>query len=192
MCGFTFRQSPNLIGRHGFLQHRGPDEQSYFFGTGYEIEFSRLTITGTLEGQVPVYSNDRRWLVAFNGEIYNFKQLIASHGLPFTNSDTKVIANGLEKYGIDFLARLRGMFSGILIDTLANKTYFFRDPLGEKPLFLHRSENELVISSEFTALFRLLNRPLKINPKAVSDYFRFGYVQEPDSFDREIVSVKRG
>ena len=58
MCGFTFRRSPNLFGQHGFLQHRGPDEQSYVIGTGYEIEFSRLTITGTVEGHVPVYSTD--------------------------------------------------------------------------------------------------------------------------------------
>jgi asparagine synthase (glutamine-hydrolysing) len=181
-----------LFGQHGYLQHRGPDEQSYVIGTGYELEFSRLTITGTVEGQVPVHSNDGRWLVAFNGEVFNFKQLIASHGLPSTNSDTKVIANGLQNDGIGFLTRLRGMFAGVVIDTLANKTYFFRDPLGEKPLFLHRSKDELVISSEFTALFRILNRPLKLNPKAMTDYFRFGYVQEPDSFDREIVSVKRG
>lgn len=192
MCGFTFRRSPNLLGQHGFLQHRGPDEQSYVIGTGYEIEFSRLTITGTDEGHVPVYSTDGRWLVAFNGEIFNFKQLISSHGLPSTNSDTKVIANGLQKDGIVFLTQLRGMFAGIVIDTLANKTFFFRDPLGEKPLFLHRSKDELVISSEFTALFRILNRPLKLNPKAMTDYFRFGYVQEPDSFDQEIISVKRG
>lgn len=192
MCGFTFRRSPNLFGQHGFLQHRGPDEQSYVIGTGYEIEFSRLTITGTVEGHVPVYSTDGRWLVAFNGEVFNFKQLIASHGLPSTNSDTKVIANGLQKDGIKFLTRLRGMFAGVVIDTLTKKTYFFRDPLGEKPLFLHRSKDELVISSEFTALFRILNRPLRLNSKAMTDYFRFGYVQEPDSFDREIISVKRG
>jgi asparagine synthase (glutamine-hydrolysing) len=139
-----------------------------------------------------VYSIDGKWLVAFNGEIYNFKQLIASHSLPFTDSDTKVIANGLQKYGINFLTQLRGMFAGIVIDTHANKTYFFRDPLGEKPLFLHQNDNELLISSEFTALLQILNRPLKLNPKAVTDYFRFGYVQEPDSFDREIISVKRG
>jgi asparagine synthase (glutamine-hydrolysing) len=192
MCGFTFRRSPNLFGQHGFLKHRGPDEQSYVVGTEYEIEFSRLTITGTVDGHVPVYSSDQRWLVAFNGEVFNFKQLITSHGLPFTNSDTKVIANGLQRLGIEFLAQLRGMFAGVAIDTVSNKTYFFRDPLGEKPLFLHRSEDDIVVSSEFTALLRILSRPLKINPKAVMDYFRFGYVQEPDSFDQEIISVKRG
>lgn len=192
MCGFTFRWSPQNLGPHGFLVHRGPDEQSYISGTDYELEFSRLTITGTAEGHVPVYSNDGRWLVAFNGEIFNFTQLIESHSLPVTNSDTKVIANGLQKYGVDFLTRLRGMFAGVVLDTRENKTYFFRDPLGEKPLFLHKSEAGLVISSEFTALYRILRRPLKINPKAVTDYFRFGYVQEPDTFDLEIFSIKRG
>ncbi len=192
MCGFTFRRSLNFFGQHGFLKHRGPDEQSYFLGSGYELEFSRLTITGTVEGHVPVHSADGRWLVAFNGEVFNFKQLITSYSLPSTNSDTKVIANGLQRYGIDFLVRLRGMFAGVAIDTVANKTYFFRDPLGEKPLFLYRSKDQFIVSSEFTAMFKILKRSLRINPKAVTDYFRFGYVQEPDSFDLEIFSVKRG
>jgi asparagine synthase (glutamine-hydrolysing) len=93
MCGFTYRHSSKLVGAHGFLRHRGPDEQSYTPTDSYELEFSRLTITGTTEGQVPVYSENRKWLVAFNGEIYNFKQLIESHQLQKTASDTKVIAN---------------------------------------------------------------------------------------------------
>lgn len=192
MCGFTFRHSSRFAGQQGYLKHRGPDEQSYLAGEGFELEFSRLTITGTLEGCVPVYSKDRRWLVAFNGEIYNFKQLISSFSLPETSSDTKVIANGLQKFGVDFFTQLRGMFAGIAIDTFAKKIYIFRDPLGEKPLFFFQSDDEIVFCSEFTALLRTLNRPLKINPKAVADYFRFGYVQEPDTFDVDISSIKRG
>jgi asparagine synthase (glutamine-hydrolysing) len=192
MCGFTYRQSSKLVGAHGFLRHRGPDEQSYTTTDSYELEFSRLTITGTTEGQVPVYSENRKWLVAFNGEIYNFKQLIESHQLQKTASDTKVIANGLEKYGIDFLNRLRGMFAGVVIELQTNTTYIFRDPLGEKPLFYFRDDDQFVVSSEFTALLKMLNRPLKLNSKAISDYFRFGYVQEPETFDTEIFSIKRG
>ena len=192
MCGFSYQQSSQLTGPHGYLRHRGPDEQSYNVIDHCELEFSRLTITGTIEGQVPVYSENRNWLVAFNGEIYNFRQLIESHQLPKTSSDTKVIANGLEKYGIGFLNQLRGMFAGIVIDARTNTKYVFRDPLGEKPLFYYRDDDQFVIASEFTALLRILNRPLKLNPKAVTDYFRFGYVQEPETFDAEIYSIKRG
>jgi asparagine synthase (glutamine-hydrolysing) len=192
MCGLTYRHSSALIGAHGFLRHRGPDEQSYIAADHYELEFSRLTITGSIEGQVPVYSENGNWLVAFNGEIYNFKQLIESHRLPKTSSDTKVIANGLQKYGIGFLKQLRGMFAGVVIDLGTNSSYIFRDPLGEKPLFYYRDDDQFVVASEFTALLRILNRPLKLNPRAVADYFRFGYVQEPRTFDMEIFSVKRG
>jgi asparagine synthase (glutamine-hydrolysing) len=192
MCGFTYRHSSTLAGVHGFLRHRGPDEQSYTHAGNYELEFSRLTITGTSEGQVPVYSENKNWLVAFNGEIYNFKQLIESYQLPNTSSDTKVIANGLEKYGIDFLMRLRGMFAGVVIELKTNTTYIFRDPLGEKPLFYSQTDDQFVVASEFTALLRMLNRPLKLNPKAITDYFRFGYVQEPETFDSDVFSIKRG
>jgi asparagine synthase (glutamine-hydrolysing) len=192
MCGFTYRHSSTLGGTHGYLRHRGPDEQSYTTADNYELEFSRLTITGTTEGQVPVYSENGKWLVAFNGEIYNFKQLIESYQLPRTSSDTKVIANGLEKYGLDFLKQLRGMFAGVVIDLGTNTKYIFRDPLGEKPLFYFRDDDQFVVASEFTALLRMLNRPLKLNPKAVTDYFRFGYVQEPETFDADIFAIKPG
>ena len=192
MCGFTLRKSVKLEGPLGYLRHRGPDEQSYFSGEGYELEFSRLTITGTIDGEVPVYSSSKEWLVAFNGEIYNFNSLKESFGLGFTNSDTKVIAEGLEKFGLQFLKSLRGMYAGIAINTRTKSTFVFRDPLGEKPLFYSKTKSQLVISSEFTALMKTLNKPFNLNPKAVADYFRFGYVEEPDTFDSEIFAVKRG
>lgn len=192
MCGFIYRKSAVHKGQSGFLKHRGPDQQSYFSGDNFELEFSRLTITGTVEGEVPVYSKNGDWLVAFNGEIYNFRKLIDDFSLPHSNSDTKVIANGLEKFGLDFLKKLRGMYAGIAIDTRGRKTYIFRDPLGEKPLFFTKNGTDLVIASEFTALLKQLGRPLSLNSLAISDYFRFGYVEEPNTFDRDIFSVKRG
>lgn len=192
MCGFIFIKSAHLRGQSGYLKHRGPDEQSYFAGEDYELEFSRLTITGSIEGEVPVYSANGEWLVAFNGEIYNFKSLISLHNLPSTDSDTKVIANGLEKVGLDFLKELRGMYAGLAINTRTKATFIFRDPLGEKPLFYTYLKNDILIASEFTALLKLLGRPLELNPNAITDYFRFGYVEEPDSFDKSIWSVKRG
>ncbi len=192
MCGFTFRKSHTLQGQRGLLKHRGPDEQSYIVGHGFELEFSRLTITGTSDGAVPVYSSNEEWLVAFNGEIYNFKELIQSYGLPFTNSDTKVIANGLANFGISFLNKLRGMYAGVAINLKTNSMYVFRDPLGEKPLYYSYENDELVLASEFSALLRMLDRPLHLNRYAFSDYFRFGYVEEPYTFDQKIQSVQRG
>lgn len=192
MCGFIYRNSGVRKGQSGFLKHRGPDQQSYFFGDNFELEFSRLTVTGTVEGEVPVYSKNGDWLVAFNGEIYNFRTLIENFSLPHSNSDTKVIANGLEMLGLDFLKKLRGMYAGIAVNMRSKKTYLFRDPLGEKPLFFAKDADNLVFASEFTALLKHLERPLSLNPSAISEYFRFGYVEEPNTFDRDIYSVKRG
>lgn len=192
MCGFIFRKSNTLQGAVGLLKHRGPDEQSYIVGVGFELEFSRLTITGTLDGAVPVYSSNEDWLVAFNGEIYNFMELIHSYSLPFTNSDTKVIANGLARFGISFLSKLRGMYAGVAINLKSNSMYIFRDPLGEKPLYYSYENDELVLASEFSALLKMLHRPLQLNRYALSNYLRFGYVEEPWTFDEKIHSVQRG
>lgn len=192
MCGFIFRKDDNFLGPQSLLNHRGPDEQSYFTGHGYEMEFSRLRVTGTGDGQVPVISSSKRWHVAFNGEIYNFQALISKFHLLQTDSDTKVIAEGLDKRGIEFLRNLRGMFAGVVIDTHEDRVFVFRDPLGEKPLFYSRSNTGLSISSEFTALLKMLQRPIQLDFFALSDFFRFGYAEEPSTFDTEIKAFKRG
>lgn len=192
MCGINAQFGSLKFHFGNSLIHRGPDEQNTLRSTNFEVEYSRLSITGEAEGRSPVYSRDRRWVCFLNGEIYNFRKLQLVSALPFTNSDTQVIADGISKFGIDFLKNLRGMFAGIAID-LENQDYFvFRDPLGEKPLFFTSDKSGVYLSSEFTALRKQLPNGLKINTAAVADYFRFGYNDELSSFDQRIFSFPPG
>ena len=103
-----------------------------------------------------------------------------------------MIAEGVSRFGIAFISHLRGMYAGVAINTITKEKYVFRDPLGEKPLFYTFSRNNIWFSSEFLPLLKILNRPLKPNPEAFSNYFRFGYAEEPLTFDLEIHTVTRG
>lgn len=176
----------------GLLTHRGPDQDYRYVNGNLELEYFRLSITGGPDGESPVRSKDRRWVVFLNGEIYNYRSLQESFFLPKTNSDTQVIADGLEKYGVTFFTRLRGMFAGIALDTQTHKIYVYRDSLGEKPLFFTKENGVLSFASEFQALLAVLNREIILDEEAAASYFRFSYAEEPLTFDKLIRPFPKG
>jgi asparagine synthase (glutamine-hydrolysing) len=192
MCGLIAQINSLSDFPPGLLTHRGPDQDFHFRSYNTHVEYFRLAITGGIQGESPVYSKNRKWVVFLNGEIYNFRSLQVSHGLPHTNSDTQVIADGLEKFGIRFLTYLRGMFAGLIFDLENNQLYVFRDPLGEKPLFFSIENGVLSIASEFRALLKVLDRELMFNEEAAASYFRFGYAEEPLTFDLLIKPFPKG
>lgn len=192
MCGFIVcfgspeKTPSNLVG------HRGPD-QSYFRQTqDFSIEFNRLSVTGGLAGSIPVSSAGGRWEVFLNGEIYNFRDLIRKWAIPYSDSDTQVVANGLEKYGTKALKDLRGMFAGIAIDSSLGASYVFRDSLGEKPAYWSSFRGGIQIASEATALVGLDKGEFALSDQAISDFFRFGYVEEPKTIYSGVEAVGRG
>ena len=192
MCGIVARIGRNNEIIQNTLLHRGPDQQNVFSFESLIVEFSRLAITGGRSGNSPVWSDDKRWVGFLNGEVYNFHELIKSYGLTFSLSDTQVLVNGISKNGIRFLDNIRGMFAGIILDTLEKKVYIFRDPMGEKPLFINIESDLITLSSEFSSLMKLLSRPLAINSAAVASYFRFGYAEEPETFDLHVNAIEKG
>ena len=119
--------------------HRGPDEGGLFVAAGIGLGHRRLSIIDLSTGQQPLYNEDRSVVVVFNGEIYNYRQLIPE--LQFlghvfsTKSDTEVVVHAWEAWGEKCVERFRGMFAFALWD--ANKQILFlaRDRLGVKPLF---------------------------------------------------------
>lgn len=174
------------------LVHRGPDQFAKFNRDWIHVEFSRLAITGGDEGESPVTSYNGRWIVFLNGEIYNFKSLQFSHVLPFTNSDTQLVAEGLAKNGPKFLRDLRGMYVLICIDLLEDKVFIARDPIGEKPLFYTQKDRTIFFSSEFKNLLETNPLSGNINPQSISNYFRFGYIEEPYTIHEKILAFDRG
>lgn len=192
MCGFVAYFGTPASAPSGLLEHRGPDQSYFYRGQDFSIEFNRLSITGGAAGEVPVSSRKGRWEVFLNGEIYNFRDLIRSWGIPQTSSDTQVVADGLEKLGTRALRDLRGMFAGIARDSNTGACYIFRDFLGEKPAFWRAFRGGVQIASECTALAQLDKGKFALSERGMSDFFRFGYVEEPNTIYAGVHAVGRG
>ena len=192
MCGIVARLGEASSNELVSLPHRGPDQEFRGSFGKLDIIFNRLTITGGDSGTAPVTSTEGRWTCFLNGEIYNFKELISRYELKPSPSDTAVLAEGLQKIGLKFLNNLAGMFAIVAVDNLTSKVLVARDPLGEKPLFYTYNNQCILISSEFRSLMRHIGGPIALNEIALADYFRFGYIEGPDSIDDRIKEFPRG
>jgi len=166
------------------LAHRGPDADGFHFEPGLGLGHRRLSIIDLSTGDQPLYNEDGSVAVIFNGEIYNYRDLIlelAGHGHAFrTRSDTEVIVHAWEQWGADCVSRFRGMFAFVLWDRNRETLFLARDRLGVKPLYYARlSDGTFVFGSELKALMLHPAFKREIEPRAVEDYLAYGYVPEP-------------
>ncbi|MEO8019661.1 MAG: asparagine synthase (glutamine-hydrolyzing) [Pseudomonadota bacterium] len=140
------------------LRHRGPDAQGQWDGGRVLLGHARLSIIdlSTL-GSQPMHSTDGRYALSYNGEVYNFRELIAADGLNGLRSasDTEVVLRLFEKQGVASLARLNGMFAFAIHDRTANKLWLVRDRLGIKPLYFSFDAGRLAFGSEIKAIHTL-------------------------------------
>ena len=165
------------------IAHRGPDGEGVWTAPGVGLGHRRLSIIDVAGSPQPMASSDGRAMLVFNGEIYNFRELreeLRAGGAQFhTDGDSEVILAAWQRWGVDCLHRLHGMFAFAIYD-LAQRTLFLaRDRLGVKPLFLAElSDGSLAFGSELKALTAhpLLRRT--IDPLAVEDYLAWGYVPD--------------
>jgi asparagine synthase (glutamine-hydrolysing) len=164
--------------------HRGPDETGMHVEPGLGFGHKRLSIIDLATGQQPLFNEDRSVTVVFNGEIYNFQQLIPeliALGHVFrTRSDTEVIVHAWEAWGPACVERFRGMFAFALWDRNQQTLFLARDRLGVKPLYYALlPDGHLLFGSELKALLAHGALAREIDPYAVEEYFALGYVPEP-------------
>jgi asparagine synthase (glutamine-hydrolysing) len=164
--------------------HRGPDEGATHFEPGLGLGHRRLSIIDLATGQQPLFNEDGSVVVVFNGEIYNFQELIpelAARGHVFrTKSDTEVIVHAWEEWGEACVTRFRGMFAFALWDRNRETLFLARDRLGVKPLFYALLPNgELAFGSELKSLLVHPGLARTIDPFAVEEYCALGYIPEP-------------
>lgn len=156
--------------------HRGPDAEGYYTDNLVALGHRRLSIIDLSTGaNQPIASACGRYVLAFNGEIYNFAALRAAlPGYPFaTQSDTEVLLAGLAKYGIGFVHRCHGMFAFALWDKQQEKLTLCRDRLGVKPLYYARSGQCLLFASEVMALLASGSVPRRLHVDALPEYVRY-------------------
>ncbi|MEY3294208.1 MAG: hypothetical protein RLZZ451_256 [Pseudomonadota bacterium] len=206
MCGITGlfdtrsqrQPDPVVLGRMNDAQHhRGPDEGSLHVEPGLGFGHRRLSIIDIATGQQPLHSADGSVVIVFNGEIYNYRELMAELqglGLAFrTKSDTEVIVNAWRAWGPDCVTRLRGMFALALWDRSRQQFFMARDRLGVKPMhYAVLDDGWLIFGSELKTL--MLHGGLKrdIDPLAVEEYFALGYAAEPRTVFKQARKLEPG
>ncbi|MFN3750070.1 MAG: XrtA/PEP-CTERM system amidotransferase [Thiobacillus sp.] len=206
MCGITgifdTREASDipraLLHRMNETQfHRGPDEGGLHLEPGVGLGHRRLSIIDLSTGQQPLFNEDGSVVVVFNGEIYNFQELVpeleALGHVFHTHSDTEVIVHAWEAWGEACVARFRGMFAFALWDRKAETLFVARDRFGVKPLYYAFLDGgEFIFGSELKSLMAHPQLPRDIDPLAVEEYFAYGYVPEPRSIFKRACKLPPG
>jgi asparagine synthase (glutamine-hydrolysing) len=185
-----------LVRQTDALIHRGPDDGGVYVGAGVGLGHRRLSIIDLGGGHQPMWDLENRVGIVFNGEIYNFKELMAelqAKGHEFRSaSDTEVIINGYREWGASCLDRFVGMFAFAIYDTKTHTLFLARDRLGKKPLYYYQDADRIAFASELKALLEDPSIPRILEPTAVVDFFAYGYVPGPQSILRNIQKLPAG
>lgn len=163
--------------------HRGPDEGAQYIDGPVGLGHRRLAIIDLASGQQPMADESGRFVLIFNGEIYNFPALrteLEALGHQFrTHCDTEVILRGHIQWGDACVARLQGMFAYALWDKTEQRLLLARDRLGIKPLFYTQINQVFYFASELKSLTLLPGFDRTLSPQAIEQYFSLGYVADP-------------
>ena len=168
------------------IAHRGPDDDGHYVSAkGGALGHRRLSIIDLAGGHQPLSNEDATVWIAFNGEIYNYRELqpdLIAQGHRFhTSSDTETIVHLYEQYGVDCVHKLRGMFAFAIWDEIRQELFLARDRLGKKPLIYRHEAGRLLFGSELKSLLQVPGSPREIDPVALADYLALQYVPYPKS-----------
>jgi asparagine synthase (glutamine-hydrolysing) len=176
------------------LKHRGPDDWGVWRDQHCALGHRRLAIIDLSEaGRNPLSNQNGKIWITFNGEIYNFQTLreeLEKLGYQFqTRTDTEVIVNAYEEWGVDCLRRLRGMFAFAIWDTRKRRLFLARDRVGKKPLFYGQFGKRFLFASELQGLLADPSVPREINTAAIDSYLSWGYVPAPHTAFKNIFKL---
>lgn len=207
MCGFAGclsekkLYSPEVLSdavhtMNNMIIHRGPDDSGYYQDEDITMGFRRLSILDlTAAGHQPMPYKDGRYMLTFNGEIYNYLELRADlekEGYTFkSDTDSEVLVAMYDHDGVDCVKKFRGMFAFVIWDTKEKTMFGARDMFGIKPLYYAEVNGQLFYGSEQKSLYPLL-REQEFNHKALQDYMTFQFVPEPETLSRQIQSLLPG
>jgi len=185
-----------LITMRDALEHRGPDDKGIFISDNIGLGHRRLSILDVSSaGHQPFLSDDGRYAMVFNGEIYNFKSFyteLKSNGFDIkTHSDTEVLLKLFQLYGLQMLNRLNGMFAFAIWDKVECKLTLVRDRMGVKPLYYAFHNETFYFASEQKALFAA-GVPLKISQNGLEEYIFNRFVAGEDTLYENVKKILPG
>jgi len=176
------------------MEYRGPDNKGIWLENGICLGHRRLSIIDlSPDSNQPFESTCERYVIVFNGELFNYQELrsdLIQLGHSFrTKSDTEVILAAYSQYGQEFCQYFRGMFAIVIYDRKENQVIFARDRLGKKPLFLYESEEVIIFSSEIKFFHAFRNLPLEINEESLLNFLSLQYIPGPDTIYKNIRQI---
>jgi asparagine synthase (glutamine-hydrolysing) len=168
------------------LSHRGPDDHGIHVEPGLFLGHTRLSVIDLSKaGHQPMFTDNKIFVISYNGEIYNFKEIrkeLEGTGHHFrSDSDTEVLLRAWQEWGESCLEKLDGIFAFAIYDRKEKKLFLVRDHMGVKPLFYMIDQGQIFFASELMALFGPLNPFPGYNDADLDAYFTFNYLCAPRS-----------
>lgn len=184
-----------IISMNNSIAHRGPDSDGFFINNNVALGHRRLSIIDVRDiSNQPMTSENDRFTIVFNGEIYNFQEIKKHLNYNFISlSDTEVILVSISQKGIDwFLKIANGMFSFAVYDKIECSILLVRDRLGIKPLFYYSDDKNFIFSSEIKGILNSGLVKAEFEYNAIDEYLGNRYVREPFTFFKNIFQVESG
>ena len=204
MCGITgcIPPSPKIAAMTEALRHRGPDQQATYTDKHVSLGHTRLKILdlSSAAAQPMGLKNTRithkletaAHILVFNGEIYNYKELLEELGVQATTTgDTEVVLHAYQKWGVECLQKFNGMFAFALYDKRKKTVFCARDRFGQKPFYYYDAEELFAFASELKAL-KKLDVPFTLDKNAARLYFSLGFIPSPWSIFSEVKKLPQG
>ena len=202
MCGFVvfIQNTPEVdlnAARQAIqtLTHRGPNAGGEWQEGDVILLHRRLSIIDLTTGDQPMQSGDKRYVIVFNGEIYNYPELrnqLSAEGIKLkTQSDTEVIVEGYRQWGEKIVERLNGIFAFVIWDRHERQVFAARDRLGTKPLCWSLQRGGLIVASTVEP-FEALKEYREIDLVAVRDLMTFDYIPSPRTILKQVNKLEPG
>jgi asparagine synthase (glutamine-hydrolysing) len=185
-----------LLESLGTLNHRGPDGSSHIVVDDVFLGHTRLSIIDLKLGDQPLTDVTNRFSVIFNGEIFNYKELrenLIKKNYSFeTQSDTEVLLYHFIEFGKEGLIDLNGFFSFVIYDKLEKMIWFSRDRFGIKPLYIYKTDKQMILASEIKAISKSCKTSLDISDELMDEYIIYGFLSGGRTFHSRLSEVQPG
>jgi len=204
MCGINAIISPytpvsknTILEMNESLRHRGPNSSGIWMSRDHSVALghTRLSILGLgPSGFQPMHSADQKWVIVFNGEIYNHQEIRKS--LPIIkwngSSDTETLVNAISFWGVlKCLSKIKGMYAFAAYNKISNNLYLARDPFGEKPISLFQSKEKIIVSSELSGIKSVLKN-VEINGAFIGDFLQNGFSPSNSTIYKKVFTIDPG
>jgi len=197
ICGYVSQKEIDIEEMNSTITHRGPDNQNYLKNKNLALGHTRLSILDLSDdSNQPMVSKNGRYIIVYNGEIYNFldlKKELKYLGVVFNKeSDTEIILEGFGYWGVKIFEKLNGMFAFSIYDKKLNKLYITRDRFGVKPLYYYHNGEDLIFGSEIKAIIASKVIKKELNYQGLYEYLHFATTLGENTFYKGIKKLEAG